>query len=340
MEHNFDFDELLELATQHGIEISEEFEKRPKYLDAEKLVDSKIIYNMPNDIYHSHPESISSSTLKHATTPRLYSKYREEGFSIKNNTCLIIGTALHEILLEDKTRKLDYIIYDEEQLIDDVMALRPEVKSPKATKEWKELIAPYMKHDGSGHFLDNVLTIEQHRAVFNEACRLRKHPELMNLYKNASTEVSFFARFTDVHVRIRPDLFKIADEVDAQQFEDINVGDAIIISVKTTIDASPKGFLRECRKLDYLLAEAFYHDILSAVFNKKVHVLILAVEKDAKHLPTGQTMLYVCSENHINQGRSQYEDNLAVVLHCMNNESGTAQGYEFHNNNSIIMQLQ
>lgn len=338
----YDVNELMQLASAQGLELCNEIydtTPKPRYLSREKLLNHRVVYDMPNETYHAHATSISSSTVKHATTPIMYAKYLKDGFSIKNNACLIIGTALHEMLLESE-KEHNYVLYDEELLLEEVHALRPEAKSLKATKEWKELIAPFLKDDGSGHFLDNVVSTEQYCMLQNQALRLKKHPELATIYNNAKAEVSFFAQFADIDVRIRPDLFKIADEADVAIFEKVSVGDAIIMSVKTTIDASPKGFARECRKRDYLLAESFYHDVLSSITNTRVHIMILAVEKDKNDLMTGQAMLYLCTDNHITNGRNQYESNLEVIMHCRKNPVNSLQGYEFHNNNSIIMELQ
>lgn len=341
MGQEFTTEELLELAAAHGIEINENHEPRPRYLSREQLHHHRIVLGMPNDEYHSHRKSLSSSILKKATTPILYAKYLREGFSIKDNACLIIGTALHSMLLE-QDNLASYVIYNESELLEQVKAMRPEVKSLKSTKEWKELIAPYLKEDGSGHFLDNVMNAEQFDGIETEAQRLKNHPTLFNLYQGAKSEASFFAEFNDIDVRIRPDLFKIADKADASTFEGVEVGDAIIMSVKTTIDASPRGFARECRKMDYLLAEAFYHDVLCAILEKRVHVMMLAVEKDAKQVLSGQTMLYRLTKEHIEQGRNHYEPNLEVVLevnHALEN-GYPLEGYEFHNNGSIILTLQ
>lgn len=314
-----------------------ELQAPPRYFTADKLLNYRIVDDMPNDIYHSDENSISSSALKHATTPIMYKQYLKEGFNLKNNTCLLVGTALHSLLLE-KTKQHEFMVYDEQKLLNQVQELRPDtsVENLKRTKEWKEVVSKYK--DDNGMFLDGVLEKKQFDSIWNVQKKLRKHPELTNLYHNAMPEVSIFASFEEVNVRIRPDLIKVADQQDFETFGDINVGDIIIMSVKTTIDASPNGFAREARKLNYALAEAFYTDVAKVVYGKNVHVFYLAVEKDTKHVLTGQAMLYRCTNNHIARGREEYEANLSVAIFC--NENPTEdQGYEFHNNGSIISQI-
>lgn len=341
----YDVNELMQLASAQGLEVCNEIHDttpKPRYLSREKLLNHRVVYDMPNEEYHSHPTSISSSTVKKATTPIKYAKYLEEGFSVKDNRCLIIGTLFHSLLLE-KDKRHEFSIYDEEKLLSEVQAVKPDTlpENLKRTKEWKLLMEQY-KIAESGQFKDNVIEKRQFQSIWAVQKRLRKHAEISNLYHNSESEVSFFAQFSDIEVRIRPDLLKMADEKDAEMFADIKVGDAIILSVKTTTDASPNGFARECKKEAnaYLLAEAFYHDVLSAILDKNVHVVIMAVEKDKDNEMTGEVMLYQCREHHIASGRRQYENNIEVILHCRKNPVNSLEGYEFHNNNSIIMELQ
>lgn len=267
----------------------------------------------------------------------MYARYLEDGFTIKNNACLIIGTALHEMLLEKDVRH-EYTVYDEQKLLAEVQSAKPETlpENLKRTKEWKSLNALYKNDDGL--FLDGVIEKSQFQSIWAMQKKLRAHNEIVNLYKGSQSEVSIFCSFEDIEVRCRPDLIKIADEIDAETFENVCAGDVIIVSVKTTLDASPSGFARECRKLKYALAEAFYQDILAATFNKKIHTFYLAVEKDAKQILTGQAMLYQCTDQHISRGRTEYEANLDVVIHCRRYPN-KLQGYEFHNNNSIILTI-
>lgn len=336
----YDVNELMQLASAQGLEINNEpcdATPKPRYLSPDKLRSHSIVYDMPNKEYHSDPTSISSSSVKKATTPILYARYLLDGFEVKDNTCLIVGTILHALLLESD-KQHEFTLYDEQKLLAQTQELMPDTlpENLKRTKEWRQLNQQYK--DGNGLFLENVIEKQQFQSIYAVQKRLRKHPEIVNLYHDSKSEASIFASFDDIDVRVRPDLFKIADQQDAQLFEGVAVGDVIILSVKTTKDASPQKFAHECRDNKYALAEAFYQDIMSAVFNKKSHTIYLAVEKDKDQRISGQVVLYQCSEQHIQNGRKEYENNLDVVIHCRQYPNSLI-GYEFHNNNSLIQTI-
>ena len=315
----------------------------PRYFIPDLLLDSNIFYDMPNGKYHATPE-LSSSTLKHATTPKGYKQFLDKGMQIRNNECLIIGTALHSLILEPH-KQHQFIIYNEEKLLKEVQAENPDTspENLKRTKKWRELRAQFLD-PATGLFLPGVIEKKRFSSIWELAKELRTHPEIMGLYRHSYPEVSIFAKFRDLNVKIRPDLLKVADAADAMNFG-VKTGDIIIMSVKTTIDASPNGFYRECQKLKYDLAEAFYHDIVDCVKSRfgasetaKVHTFYLAVEKDKDGVMNGLYLLRRCTDTHINRGRELYEDALEVYLHCRDTKD-YAQGYEFFNNGSIIMDI-
>ena len=65
------------------------------------------IANMPNDVYHSWPEGVSSSGLKDGLRSPAHYFFREQS---EPTRAMTIGTAIHTALLEPERFKTDYVL--------------------------------------------------------------------------------------------------------------------------------------------------------------------------------------------------------------------------------------
>lgn len=307
----------MEYVSLDTLEVGEELTLPPYLMSADTLQDDPvIIYGMPNYEYHAD-NALCASTIKQADTPILFDKYMNEGSNKNDTRHFTVGTLLHSLILEPH-KATNHVIYDEEALIAEAASLSPntDAKNIKRTAIWKSLIAPYLNDDGK--FRDDVVDAKQYVSALTVARNIRSLPMMKSLINGAKAEVSIFANFGGVNYRCRPDLLKVATEADAVYFG-VDAGDIIILSVKTTIDASPVGFGREVRKLKYDLAEAYYHDFITAVAprlgfgNGKVRTIYLSVEKDKDNIFNGQFLFRKATPQHIQRGRELYQNNLEVI---------------------------
>jgi hypothetical protein len=144
-----------------------------------------------------------------------------------------------------------------------------------------------------------------------------------------------------LQVRIRPDVLVKADErtMSAAAEFGAEIGDILHISIKSTKDASPEGYRREAYKMNYHVAEAYYYDVLQAIYpNEKIVPVFLAVEKDKDNLFTGAWNFFQMTSDFLNRGRAEYINNLEVWRYTQEFQD-FSPAYEFLNKNSRIFSL-
>lgn len=318
-----------------GSELVPNFEK--SLIQGASIVEQAVIDDLQNNVYHNEMEGVSSSTLKQCTTPIDYKEHLDnpKKYDKENMT---VGTALHTLLLESD--KFKYQTYDDEELVAKVLAEKPDVKSPRGTKRYQELISEYKGEDGE--FMNDVLPLNIYKSMFRVRQRVVSDPIVKNLLINSVSEQSIMITYNNgLKVKIRPDMLKVADFIDTKNFKeyDVKVGDLINISVKTSIDASPEGFRREMYKLKYHLAEAFYQDVLKSVCpSSNIHTVYLVCEKSSENVFNGKIMLFHNRKETIARGREDYKNNLEVYEYCKRT-GDYSMGYEFFNNGSILMEI-
>ncbi len=329
--------EGMDIRELDMFEVGEELVAPPRYITSGDLKYYSAIEDMDNAEYHAESEHVSASILKNATTPRKYREYIANGLNVADKTALTIGSYTHDVL---EGRSLDrYRIYNEKELLAKCAEMRPDIeaKNLKRTAEWKTLVAPYRNADGS--MPEDLLTDSIAQSVATTCAEIRASHEGRALLADAMTEVSIFAEFEDVRCKCRPDIIKVVTDDSCAAFG-AKKGDIVIGSIKTTIDASPFGFEREVEKHSYALAEALYHDIITASMagaDKKVIIVYICIEKDKNGL-TGEWMLRVASPRHIARGREAYEAALGVIAYCEAHPEDNA-GYEYLNNGSHILTI-
>jgi exodeoxyribonuclease VIII len=125
------------------------------------------------------------------------------------------------------------------------------------------------------------------------------HPTASALLKKNHNELSFFAEIEGVKVRCRPDIIREGK---------------IIADLKTTDDASVKGFQRSVANFNYHRQAGFYCDIISQVTGEKYDTFtFIAVEKQ----PPYAVQVFVLDEESINKGREEYKLGIAKYRECL-----------------------
>lgn len=234
---------------------------------------------------------LSSSLLKNCLTPTHIKQYifadREPSKAMTR------GTAMHTMVLE--AGKFEYVLFDDSKKVAEIGGGNP--RNTKAYKEWKEEFD--QKNIGK-----SILPKEDFQLLWEASKRLDECDLIKSLTKDTIKESSFFAKFKiegkDLFIKVRPDAYLIANNLNELNIPD---GDLIIVSVKTTKDASPENFKHEFFKYDYHISESFYHDVLSEVFPEvKIHTIIIAIEPE-----TGLFMCHKLTEDTIEKGRFAYK---------------------------------
>lgn len=230
-----------------------------------------IVYNLSNEQYHLDP-SISSSAVKTVVQKSLaHWKYGER----KPNVAFDLGTAVHTLVLEPHLAS--------------TVRCGPETRRGK---EWKEA---YEAAEAEGCVL---LTEGDYRLAVDMAQAVRANPAAAQLLGgNLTAEPSIFAR-DEIHgldLRCRPDGWR----------KDI----AAVIDLKTTVDASPEGFAKQCANLAYHVQEAFYRKTMLLSDIEIDRFVFIAVEKE----PPFAVGVYELDWRSLDEGKAAVEYGLELI---------------------------
>lgn len=236
-----------------------------------------LISNMPNDVYHSWPDSTSKSALD--LIDRSPSHYY---FQAKREPtrAMAIGTAVHTALLEPERFHDEYV-------------LLKHVKDRRAS-EYKEAIKTHNEE------LVLVSTEADNVAGMQESVYAHRQAKEL-LTAEGYREVSLFVNdpVTGVLVRCRYDLLLI---------------DGTIVDVKKTQDARPEEFSKSIMNYRYHVQAALYSDALEWATGKQTEAFkFIAVEEKAPNA----TMVYKVDYTAMEEGRKEYRRNLDTYAECV-----------------------
>lgn len=200
--------------------------------------------DMTNEEYHAH-HALSSSDVKMVYTKTLAHWKAKE---YKRTAAFDLGTAVHAMLLEPEKN---------------LVRCGPETRRGNA---WKDA---YAEAEAEGA----VLLPEAEYNVANamrEAVLYTKAANSLVSDPNMLAEQSIFADHTSgQQIKCRPDGL-IAEK-------------GIIFDIKTTQDASPRGFAREVEKYAYSLQASFYLTCANLAGIEVDRFIFVAVEKDGDY---------------------------------------------------------
>jgi hypothetical protein len=145
-----------------------------------------------------------------------------------------------------------------------------------------------------------VLTSDQADQIKGMIDSILSHPVGEELLKDGVTERTGYCtdEATGEILRIRPDLLR---------------RDGIMVDVKTTEDASFKGFQRSVFNFGYDMQAGMYLDVGTRIEGKPLHTFaFLAIEK----APPYAVAVYVAGQDVLERGRARYRKALARGIQC------------------------
>jgi len=248
-----------------------------EYYEGMQVKPPMLVLNMPNDIYHAWPDSISKSSLDLIARSPAHYAYREPRESTRN---MEIGTAIHTALLEPERFRADYV------LLRDVADRRSSAYK-EATK---------------AHPASNVLTGSEADLVSGMQEAVYANPQArLALTQEGCTEASLFVNDpeTGVLVRVRFDLLTESGEA---------------YDLKKCQDARPDVFSRSIYNYGYHIQSAFYQDVYEWATGKPLACFkIIAVEERLPH----SVMVYRLDDTAIAEGRREYREALNLYATCV-----------------------
>lgn len=232
--------------------------------------------------YLGKTDHISASELKaFLTSPQYYyfKKYQEDKTESKGRH-FIIGSALHELILEPHQFKDNYIVAPKFDL---------------RTIVGKREHANFME-SAEGKVLLNV---DEYEMIVKMGEGATKNETFLDLIWDSYRELSCYTTDpkTGLKLRMRPDSFAKTKST--------------ITDIKTCQSSSYKGFKSDIYKYSYSITSAFYMDFLN-----RENYVFCAIEKQAPF----QTALYMLDDEMVAFGRSQYRMALDLLKWSIDND--------------------
>jgi len=246
-----------------------------------------IITKDTSEKYHANKEFIGSSSLR---------KYKDSPLHfiaepLQKTDALDFGTIYHTFMLEPDLFKKSYFVLDPNQ--------RPEplkTFGSTANKKWKAEIEEKYPF---------IVSFDQIRELEQMKKQLFKNFYIQYLFKTGEAELSHYTEFQGVKVKVRPDW----------------KSDKYLIDLKTTKNASKKGFIKSATEYEYYTQAAFYLDVIESIDQKSRQFLFIAQEK---HYPYAVN-IFRASAQFLAIGRYEYEILLEQHEYCL--ENGIYEGY-------------
>tara|TARA_Y100000592_G_scaffold55733_1_gene87634 strand:- start:20 stop:865 length:846 start_codon:yes stop_codon:yes gene_type:complete len=230
---------------------------------------------MTNAEYHAH-KAISKSKLDAARKSGRHLFDMLYGPPRDSTAAFDMGTVLHASALPGEN-------------VDDIAVRMPEGMK-KTTKEGKAFVAE--------HKDKIILNASDAYVVDQMMLSLREHPfsaSLVNGELKGKAEQSFFCtdKETGLELKARPDF--ILNDC------------SLILDLKTTIDASPKGFQRSVANYRYFVQASHYLDVVEGATGARPQAfLFVAVEKARPF----STAVYMADQAMIDLGKQQAREDL------------------------------
>lgn len=240
---------------------------------------------LSNADYHSGT-GISCTGLKKIAVSPAHFKRGE----FKQTAAMFMGSATHSAILEPESFAKQFVTM-------------PDGKD-RRSKEYKDLAAEF----GA----DNVLSAGDASQIKMMQKAVRANPVANKwLYQEQGrNELSVYAKDPETGVLVRCRFDRLLDR-------------GFSPDLKTTTDASPRGFSNAIAKYGYAFQAAFYMDVYYWATGQRLEGFgFVAVESKAPH----NVMCYRLDDESIEIGRSQYRQALKTYAECL--ESGVWNGYE------------
>ena len=248
---------------------------------------------LSNAAYHSGP-GISCTGLKKIAISPAHFKRGE----FKQTAAMAIGSATHSAILEPESFAKQYVTL-------------PAGKDRRSA-EYKALCA--------SHGTDNVLVSADAHQINIMQTAVRANPVANKwLYQEPGrNELSVYAKDPETGVLVRCRFDRLLDR-------------GFSPDLKTTTDASPRGFSNIISKYGYAFQAALYLDTYFWATGDRLSGFgFICVEKAAPH----NVMCYRLDDESIEVGRHQYRQALIKYASCL--ESGVWSGYDGADEETLI----
>lgn len=247
--------------------------------------------------YHHEIEAISASRLKKVRKSEISFLHKEEQ---ERKSHFDFGNAFELALMDEANGTNEFAkfvaVAPTTTWTKAALASNPDLKNPAASKVYKDLKAAW-ESSNDGKYQINAEGPESLGTINGMLSMLKKDETVWKLLENTSYQLTAIWEDEGLKLKTRPDVAKINKNV--------------ILDVKTTRDASPHAFARQCAQLDYPIQAVMQIEGLekSGGMEKVDRYYWLAVEKEAPY----NYGLYHFTPDDIGAARIMYQDALRRV---------------------------
>ena len=236
---------------------------------------------MSNEEYHAKTKYESSSTVRKVlVSPKKY-LYDKTAESVPTKA-MEEGTAVHTFFLENELFKNRY-------------CFKPKAFNGR-TKEGKQWMEEH------GHL--NILAAEWEENLIHMNHSFLDSPAKIIYDKKGLTELSYFSEdLSGIKAKCRPDW--------------ISSDGHTVVDLKTTQDASPKGFQKSIANFGYHIQSSFYMRVLQNLDVPVKEFIFIAIEKTAPFC----VGVYRASTEMLEEGNKKVDEAINQILWCKENES-------------------
>ena len=236
---------------------------------------------MSNEEYHGKTKYESSSTVRKVlTSPKKY-LYDKTAESVPTKA-MEEGTAVHTFFLENELFKNRY-------------CFKPKAFNGR-TKEGKQWMEEH------GHL--NILAAEWEENLIHMNHSFLDSPAKIIYDKKGLTELSYFSEdLSGIKAKCRPDW--------------ISSDGHTVVDLKTTQDASPKGFQKSIANFGYHIQSSFYMRVLQNLDVPVKEFIFIAIEKTAPFC----VGVYRASTEMLDEGNKKVDEAIDKILWCKENDS-------------------
>lgn len=265
--------------------------------------------DLPAAAYHRRAETSKSDLDLIARTPAHYwaHKLAEDRLERRETPAMFLGTAIHTAVLEPELFDQTYAIVPADA------PRRPSVAQRNAKKPSADTVAAIdwwakWNADNGGRIM---LTAEQRQACLRMQAAIRRHPVADYLLSDpGKSELSAIGHddWMDEKTRCR--------------FDRLN-DDGVIIDLKKTVDASPRGFAKSAANYRYHVQQAFYSDVYQSITGMQPRAfLFIAVEEEEPH----GVAVYRLADEDVQIGRGLYRRDIETLQRCRQADEWPAYG--------------
>lgn len=247
---------------------------------------------LTNKQYHSNTDYVSKSGLdKIHKAPKLYHAHYLDKNKPKEpfNEAFLTGSAFHTFVLEPELLAKEYVVMP----------------------DYKGTGSKYKKESFKAQHKDkSCISYKTYMQINGMTESVLNHPIASKLLKGGVAEQTFtwVDSDTGVKCKCRPDKW--------------NQERKFILDLKSTIDASDRGFKNSAIKFRYDVQASFYMDgLLENGFDIE-RFYFIAVEKTYPYLVN----VFFADSNTLRVGREKYKEDLKTYAECLFNDEW--QGYE------------